>query len=166
VRSNIKGVSLIELLLVVILISTVATAYLNFRNNPRFSPGNETKLSAFDNAIYAALDEIGLELHLAYRNRAGDVVSINHLKSSDKIIIRAENGQIDYQIDDGGRLIRQIGHERRVMAEGALYFKTRKLGRETIVLTLLARPTKKETCGSDNCIRSYSRAVTVNFPLD
>jgi hypothetical protein len=166
VRSNIKGASLIELLVAVILISTIATAFLNLRNNRGILIDNESELSVFDSACYAVLDEIGLELQMANRKRDGKAMPFKHLKAAHKITINAENGQIQYQFDDCGRLIRRTGHGSRIMADNALYLKIRELGRETVVLTLIARPTGDDAGGLGHAVRSYSRVVTVNFPLE
>jgi hypothetical protein len=164
-RSKIKGVSLIELLIVVILISTVATAFLNFRNNRRFSASDEFELSAFDSAFYSVLDEISLEIRMANSRRDGKTVTVEHLRGTDRITINTDNYRIKYQIDDEGRLIRQAGDERRTMATDALCLKIRDLGRETVVLTLVARPAGNEIGASRPAIRSYSRVVPLNFPL-
>ncbi len=165
-RSNIKGVSLIELLVAVILISTMATAFLNLRNNRRIFINNESELSVLDSAYYAVLDEIGLELRMANRKRDGKAMPVKYLKAADKITINTENGQIQYQIDDCGRLIRRTGHGSQILADNALYLKIRELGRETVVLTLIARPMADDPGGLGHDVRSYSRVITVNFPLE
>jgi hypothetical protein len=167
VRSNIRGIALIELLIVVILISTAATAYLNFRDDISLTRGREPGLTALDSAMNAALDMIALDLRQARQapGLIGGPLAIEHLGKTDRLIIRRNNGQSEYLIDETRRLIRQTGGARQSLAADILSLKAQELGRETIVLTLTAHQAGENFDSNDNIFRSYSKVVTVNFPL-
>jgi type II secretory pathway component PulJ len=167
VRSNFRGIALIELLVVVILISTVATAYLNFRDDTSRSKSDEPRMTVLDSALYAALDIIALDLRLA-RQAPGLIagpLAVEHLGYTDRLTIRRNNCQNKYLINEHNQLIRQTDSTRQRLAEEVLSLKAQKMGKETIVLTLTANSKGESLNGSGDIARSYSRVVTVNFTL-
>ena len=166
-RSNNKGISLIELLVIVILISTVATAYLNFQDDTKRSASHEPGYSVLDTALYAAIDIIANDLRLARKiiPDGDNPVAIEHLAETDIIKIKRANFQREYQVDVNGRLIRIDSNGRVTLAREIVSLRARELGQENVVLTITARMGRTSYDGKDE-LRSYSRVATVNFPLN
>jgi hypothetical protein len=150
-----------------ILISTAATAFLNFRDDLGFAKSDELRLTTLDSALYAALDIIAFDLRMARQapESMSGPLAIQHLGKTDRLTIRHNNYQNEYLIDNENRLIRQTESCRQRLADEIISLKAQKLGKETIVLTLTARPKGESLDGKADIVRSYSRVVTVNFSL-
>jgi len=167
VRSDNKGISLIELLIIIILISTLATAYLNFRDHTNRAAGYGSKYSVLDSALYAAVDIIANDLRLTRKIKSDgeNPLIIEHLADTDIIKIKRINFQREYLVDENGRLIRIDNNGRFTLAGEIVSLRARELGQENIVLTITARIGGISYDGKDE-LRSYSRVATVNFPLN
>jgi hypothetical protein len=165
VRSKINGITLIELLIVMILISGAVTAYLNFQNEIGKSRGKEPGLSFQDSVFYGALDIMANDLLLARKNITvkESPLAIEHLGNTDKIRIRHGNYFIEYLIDAKGRFVKQTGNILQRLTSAVVSFKLQELGKQTIILTLSINPHNSN--GGERKVQSYSRVVTVNFPL-
>ncbi len=165
VRSNITGIALIELLIVIILISGLAAAFLNFRDEFVIYPAKDGGLSSQDSALYEALDVISDDLYLARRKPPENAIplAIEHLGSTDKIRIKYGGRWSQYLIDENSNLIKQTGDNLQRLIGDIASLKVQELGKQTIVLTLSVKPHYKN--GEEREVRSYSRVVTVNFPL-
>ncbi len=164
---SVRGISLIQLLIAVILISTVATAYMNLQGEMALSKQSEPRISTLDSTRFAVLDNIALQLQLARRDpyERGEPLEIRHQGVSDKILIRHDNVEIDYLVDDHGKLIYKDKSNQKTLAEEVIFLKAQKLGKETIVLTMATRPTAGNGDSPYSSSNSYSKVVNVDFPL-
>jgi hypothetical protein len=167
VRSNNRGISLIELLVIIILISTIATAYLNFQEDTSRSAGYESRYSVLDSALYAAVDIIANDLRLTRKIKPDgeNPLVIEHLADTDIVKVKRANFQREYLVDENGRLIRIDNNGCFTLAGEIVSLRARELGQENVVLTITARMGGTSYDGKDK-FRSYSRVATVNFPLN
>jgi hypothetical protein len=167
VRLKNSGISLIELLVIVILISTVATAFLNIRDDLCQSNSLEPRFSAFDSALYAAIDIIASDFQLACLAQPGEEkpLVIEHQEGTDIIRIKKDNCQREYLVDADGRLVRIDKNGRFTLARDIVSLRVLELGKATIVLTVTARA-GGESFNEDYELRSYSRVTSLNFPLE
>ncbi len=164
---SVRGISLIELLIAVILISTVATAYMNLQGEMALSQRNETHLSPIDSTRFAVLDNIALQLQLARRDpyKRGEPLEIKHQGASDKILIKHDNAEIEYLVDEHGKLICRDSRNQKTLADEVVFLKARQLGKETIVLTMATHGSAGKNGSPSSSSSSYSKVVTVDFPL-
>jgi hypothetical protein len=166
VRVNVNGISLLRLLIAVILVSTVATAYLNFRNEMESPSSQESKYSTLDSALGCALNLIANDLRLARPISHNDnpPIIIEHLANSDLILISGNNSR--YLVDDNARLIRLSEAGRLTLATEIVSLRALEVGRETIVLTVTVRTAAGDMPFKREELRSCSKVVTVGFPLN
>lgn len=164
---SVRGISLIQLLIAVILISTVATAYMNLQGQMALSQRNAPRISTIDSTRFAVLDNIALQLQLARRDpyERGEPFEIKHQGATDRILIKHDNAEIEYLVDEQGRLIYKDNRNQKTLAEEVIFLKAQKLGKETIVLTLATRSTGGNGDSPYSPSNSYSKVVNVDFPL-
>jgi hypothetical protein len=162
-NSNNNGIALVELLIIVILISTLVTASWNIyssRNNGLSATG---EFSLLDSVAAGILDEIAFNLRQARlepRNSTAPVV-IRHESNSDEIEILINGEKVVYFINDRHLLVRERNSEKGLLLSDVNSLKAVRLGSKTLLLTVSIRP------GGDfgdyhYSLRNYSKVITVN----
>ncbi len=145
-------------MIIVVLISTIATAYWNFhiaggRGSPDELDGYEP-----DSAVTAALDEISGYLRLTRPDSTSELVEIEHTGETDRIRIIHENIMYHYYVDNRSNLVRRIDADCIRLAEDVVSLKAFRMGSQTLIVTLSVR--ESDSAGSDEDYRSYSRVIT------
>jgi len=162
-RSRNKGIALVELLIVVILISTVATAFWNFYITRDRIVGGEIKYSPVDSIAEGILDEIALGLRQARPDsqNSSQAISVSSDGFSDEIRITYGNLKTTYLVDSGYNLVRERKSEKSTLLSDVNSLKVTALGSHTLLITLLL---KQNDSQSDNqgTVRNYSKVTTVN----
>jgi len=162
-RNN--GMLLVELMIVVILISVISTAFWNF-NSDRSEPAPQQIDNSRDSSIQAALDEIGYHICFARRNPAD-----SHAKSividdgfkSDRILIYHDNSTYEYFVDDEDRLIRRHANEDIVLGARIYSLNISRIGSQTLVVTISTGLYDEQHAGPGGLVsRSFSTVVASN----
>ena len=164
-RSRIKGIALIELLIVVILISTVATAFWNFYIASDRFPRAEPKLSSpSDSLADAILDEMAFNLRQARTDslHKSKSIIIKTTSDSDTIEIIRGSTSILYFVDDNNVLVIKIGEDRGTLLTDVKSLKATALGSHNLLLTLSLNPfdSKSEV---PVISKNYFKVAAVNF---
>jgi hypothetical protein len=158
-----KGIALVELLIVVILISTLATAFWNFYITRDQMVKGEAEYSPVDSIADSILDEIARGMHQARpdsQNTSG-VISVKNDGFSDEIGFVCGNTMTSYFVDGGHYLIRERKSEKSMLLSDVNSLKVTALGSQTLLLTLSMKPddAKSDTPGA---VRSYFKVAAVN----
>jgi len=162
-HSRDKGIALVELLIVVILISTLATAFWNFYNTrDRIVEGNP-EYSPVDSIADGILDEIAFGLHQAHPNspNTSGAVSVKSDGISDEIEITNSTIRTSYFVDSKHYLVRERKSEKTVLLSDVNSLKVTALGSQTLLLTLSLKLNDTQTDNSE-AVRSYFKVATVN----
>jgi type II secretory pathway pseudopilin PulG len=163
-----RGMFLLELLIVVILISVVATAYLNFHSGQTDRESADSSLADSNQYIFAALKEIGFHLRFAcprFPDSPAKSVFIDNTGESDRIKI-LHNGIIyEYLVDNNNQLIRRMASKEDVLADNVISLKALPMGNQTIVITLTVKTPIDIIDSSGEEARSFSEVVTTNYLL-
>jgi hypothetical protein len=160
-----NGISLIELMIIVILISVIATAFLNSRLHISLPAEERPKAAVLDDSIRSALDEISYHLRFAgYASPAeARPVSIEYGERADRIMILHNGARFEYFLDNAGNLMRKVGETQEILASKITSLKVLVTGKETIVVTISTDSgARQETNGSKMLSRSFSTAVATN----
>jgi len=160
VRLRGNGIALIEVMIVVILISVLATVFWNLHFASRGRPSLEPGLEPADSAIRSGLDEIRRHLSLARRTRSvGSPITIDKGDVTDTIEVRYHGREIKYFVDDYWNLMRVDGSLTEVLASNVEALKVTRLGMKTLVVTMVARPPHGGGDGDSLSMRSFSAVV-------
>lgn len=165
-NSRHNGIALIELLIIVILVSTLATAYWNFYLYSGNNPAAQAEYSPIDSIAYDILDEITLNMRQARFDslQGGNPITISHNADSDEIDIRAYGKNLIYYVNDKNFLIKNEGTERRFLLGEVNTLKAVRLGSQTLLITIIIGHDSGQ--GDSNAKpQNYSRVVTVNSIL-
>jgi hypothetical protein len=159
-RARDEGMTLIEIMIIVVLISTIATAYWNYHITQKSEQIGEAEFSGPDSAITLALDEIGYYLHLARPDTIGGrkPFTVAHQAGSDKITILHDSLFYEYYIDNRGNLIRHVNSSFERLAEDIISLRALRMGAQTLVITLSTR-NRLDSVSSGEQFRSYSKVV-------
>lgn len=160
-----NGISLIELMLIVILISVVATAFLNSQIRTSLPPEEPAKAEVLDDSIRSALDEISYHLRFAGFASPAEArpVSIEYGEKADRLVILHNGARFEYFLDDTGNLMRKVGETKEILASKITSLKVLVTGKETIVVTISTDcGARQEMSGSKMLSRSFSTAVAAN----
>ena len=164
-NSRDNGISLIELMIIVILISVIATVFLNTQNHASFPPEERSKTMVLDDSIRSALDEISYHLRFAGFASHDQVrpVSIIYGDRSDKLLIQHDGVRFEYFLDNSGNLMRKVGQTQEVLASQITALKILVTGKETVVITISTNSgARQETDKLKILSRSFSTAVATN----
>jgi hypothetical protein len=157
---------LVELLIIVILISVVATAYWNFRSGQLEPLPQDLEATSQNSFIQAALDEIGYHICFARGNAARTPVKpllIEDSDRGDRIVVFHNNARYEYYVDENNQLIRRCGGENIVMVSGVYSLNVSKIGAQTLVVTISTSFMDEQGLGPGNLVsRSFSTVVAAN----
>jgi hypothetical protein len=160
VRPRGNGIALIEVMIVVILISVLATVFWNLQFASRGRPSMESAFEPADTAIRSGLDEIRRHLSLARRTRSvGSPITIEKGDVTDTIEVRYHGRDIKYYVDDHWNLTRVDGGSTEVLASNVEALKVTRLGMKTLVVTMVARSPQGGGEGDSLSLRSFSAVV-------
>ena len=161
-----SGVFLVELMIVVILISVAATAYLNFRSGQREPLPREQETTAQNSFIQAALDEIGYHICFARRGadqRAIEPLLIENGPKSDRIVVFHSNAKYEYFVDHNNNLIRRREGKDIIMANGVYSLRVARVGVQTLVVTISTGFQEQRGLSHGSLVsRSFSTVVAAN----
>lgn len=157
---------LVELMIIVILISVVATAYWNFRSGHLEPLPQDMEATSQNIFIQAALDEIGY--HICFARRAPNQSSVQPLliesnARSDRIVVFHSNARYEYFVDESNNLVRRHGGEDVIMAAGVYSLNVARIGAQTLVVTISTSFQDERGFGPGNLVsRSFSTVVAAN----
>jgi hypothetical protein len=161
-----SGIFLVQLMIAVILISVIATAYWNFRSGPVDPLPQEAAATTDNGFIQAALDEIGYHICFARRNNqndSGQPLLIKEEIKSDRVIVLHNNVRYEYFVDEDCNLVRRQGPDEVVMAGGIQSLKVARLGSQTVVVTITMNSLNNESRHPGGILsRSFSTVVAAN----
>lgn len=161
-----SGFYLIELMIIVILISVVATAYWNFRSGRLDPLPQDFEASTGNSFVQAALDEIGYHVCFARQNAAeGSMkpVIIEDGVRSDRIIIFHNFSRYEYFVDDNGNLTRRLGMQDEILVPGVQSLKIARIGSQTVIVTITTSFQDGDVLEDNGIIsRSFSSVVAAN----
>jgi hypothetical protein len=153
-----------EIMIAVILISLIATAYLNFRagqSDPLSQGAEDTARNSF---VEAALEEIGY--HICFARQQSPSVQpliIDEGPRSDRIIVLHNNIRYEYFVDSANNLIRRQGTKDNILASDIQALKATRIGSQTMVITITTGYQGSESLASSGAIsRSFSTVVAAN----
>jgi len=155
-----RGFSLIELLILVVLISVVATAFWNFQlNNSRVVDDGYLQFAP-DSSVRMALDNIGYHIRFAGRgfNGKSEPIQIIPGDLADRLLVFHSDSCYEYLLEDG-RLIEQSGRGRKILASDVTSLKFVRMGRETVVVTVSKAGDATRRPDTTAAARSYSAVV-------
>ena len=158
-RSRDTGIALMELMIVVILISVVATAYWNLSAVSHVPTSNELSDYSADSTIQTALDEIGYHLYCARKtDRIISAIEIDSGDVADRLGIWHQGSYYSYFLDDDRNLIRQNGKSIEALASGVSTLRVTRIGQKTLVVTIV-RKVESRTGEGDSVSNSFSTVV-------
>ena len=166
-KSNCRGIALVELMIIVIIISTVATAYWNFYISRDYPPIRERVYSPIDSIADDILDEIALNLRMARPDPmlSRDAVIIHPNNNFDRIDVLAKDVKFVYFVDQSNRLIKESSLQRGALIDDVISFKATPMGTQTLVITMQLGPKANVLDSTEINPRTYSRVVSVNSRL-
>jgi uncharacterized protein YxeA len=160
-----KGISLIELLIIVVMISVVATAFWNLRIGRSENPLAQSPKAGADGTIRSALDEIASNLRFASYNSLGrkEALTVDRRGNSEVIRIVQNDVILEYFVDDQGNLIRRVGSLETILGENIASLKLLKMGKETVIITISVKDDSIDNAddGAD-LSRSFSTVIRMN----
>jgi hypothetical protein len=166
--NNRKGIYLIELMIIVILISVVATAFLRFRSERSDSMLTDSTFAISHKYIRATLDEIGFHMRFA-RPRFPDSpdrpLLIKNEASSDWIRILHNGIAYEYFVNDKAQLIRRMNNSDDVLVENVNSFKAHQMGDQTVVLTISVKIANDIIDYPASETQSFSEVIITNSIL-
>ena len=166
-KARCRGMALVEIMIIVILISTVATAYWNYYITHDFPSPIERAYSPTDSIANDILDEIALNMRLARPDSAQSRIPVIISKNgkSDQIDIISRDIRYIYYVDQYYNLYRRIGNNRGLLLDDVLSFRVTPMGIHTFVITLQVGQIASEASSTPADYRNYSRVVSINSPF-
>ncbi|OGC89796.1 MAG: hypothetical protein A2W25_02835 [candidate division Zixibacteria bacterium RBG_16_53_22] len=165
-RGKNSGVFLVDLMIVVILISVAATAYLNFRSGQHEPLPQIQEVTAQNGFIQAALGEIGYHISFARRGTGHEVAEpliIENGAESDRIVVFHGNAKYEYFVDQDNDLIRRREGKDTVMADGVGSLRVTRVGGQTLVVTISTNLRDDQGLSPETRVsRSFSTVVATN----
>jgi hypothetical protein len=164
-RSPIKGIALIELLIVVILISTVATAIWNFYiASDHFNRTEVDITSPSDSLANAILDEMALNLRHARPDSNGfkNSITIRNSPLSDTIEISKGSTCQSYYVDNNHVLVLRIGEHTGKLLSDVKSLKVTGIGSHNLLLTISLDTFSRETDSTSKAL-NYFKVAAVNL---
>jgi len=163
-----KGFSLIQLLIVVIMISVVSTAFWNLHVSRLEASYDGYQSGTAENSVKMALEDIKYHLGLAGYDLGNGKkpLKIAKRKESDKLIIWHNNICFEFFVDDNKNLIKRIENTDKIMAENINSLKAIEMGDSRITVTLSTTSTKEnEQDKIETLSKSYSTVVEMKSLL-
>jgi hypothetical protein len=153
------GFSLIQLMIILVMVSVIATAFWNLSINRMQSPYNGYR-DGSNNSVKMALDEIGYHLGLAgYGLKKGDrPLEILKKKKSEELRIRHNDICFEFYVDKDNKLVKKVENSVKVIAENINSLNTAELGRNKIIVTLSTIALKED---NENKIETLSKSYSV-----
>ena len=166
---NAKGISLIELLIMVVMISVVATAFWNSRAHRGGDDTDYASSSSDDGGIAAALDEIASNVKFAAHSPqgVGEPLITSQGARGDHIQVFQNNSCVEYFVDEQGCLVRRANSRETVLGDSIASLRLTRMGKETVVITISGK--SDGICGNDSTAqesRTFSAVVGVGGHLD
>jgi hypothetical protein len=167
-RKNDKGIYLIELMIIVILISVVATAFLRFHSEQSDTMLSDSTFAISHKYIRAALDEIGFHLRFArprFPDSPDKPLLIRNEASSDWIRILHNGIAYEYFVNDKAQLVRRMNNTEDILVENVNSFKALQMGTQTVVLTISVKTPNDITDYPPPETQSFSEVIISNSIL-
>jgi len=162
-HSRNKGIALVELLIVVILISTVATAFWNFYITRDSIIEGDAEYSPADSIADDILDEIALNLRQARPDSQSisEAVSVHDNGFSDEIEITSGSVRTSYFVDSGHYLVRERKSEKSLLLSDVNSLRVTALGSQTLLLTISLKPNDIQA-DNPEMVKNYFKVATLH----
>ncbi len=157
-----RGISLIQLLIVVILISVISTAIWNLRVNRTDLEFDQISSAKDENDVRLALDEIGYHLNLAGYGLSGGSEPLVIVKGeiTDTLCVRHNDISFEFYIDEKGSLIKRIETVDKILAENIYSLQAVKVNPTSVAVTLsTVTMDALNDKGQETLSKSYSTVV-------
>lgn len=158
-----SGMFLVELMIVVILISVVATAFWNFHSEQLQVDKPPGGVTVPNSVIQAALDEIGSHVRLARPESAhssSSPLAIIKGSQTDRLLVRHNNVDYEYFVDVANNLVRRRGEDEIIIASNIIDLRVARIGSQTLIITISGNYDSDRNQASKGIIsRSYSIVV-------
>ena len=152
------GFSLVQLLIVIVMVSVLATAFWNLSVNRMESPYNGYR-DGTDNSLKLALDEIGYHLGLAgYGLQQGrSPLEIIKKKDSEELRVWHNNICFEFFVDKDNHLVKKVENSIKIIADNISSLNTAKIGNNRIIVTLSTIALKED---NENKIETLSKSYS------
>ncbi len=164
-KTNQKGFSLIQLLIVVIMISVLSTAFWNLQISRIESSYEGYREGTVENSVKIALEDIKYHLGLAGYNleKGKKPLKIVKSKESDKLIIWHNDVCFEFYVDKDKNLVKKIENTDKIMAENVNSLKATAMGDNRITITLSTISMKENDQDKiETHSKSYSTVVEMS----
>lgn len=163
-----NGMALDKLLIGVIAVSVFATAIWNYQVRNEVIWSDPSLDSRVEERVKNALEDIKYHLILAgYEYGQGDRnMQVESGESSDVLKIRHSEINVEYSIDSGGNLVRNIESQEKVLAENVESLRILRVGQNSVVVTISRAPYRQNSDNEfETLSKSYSAVVQMNSLL-
>lgn len=157
-----NGFSLIQLLIVVVMVSVISTAFWNLHIN-RMEAGFESyRGGTAENSVKMALEDIRYHLGLAGYNLEKGQKPLQIIKGKNSDILRIWHNDVrfEFYVDEGKNLVKKIQDTGKIIAENVNSLNTNRLEGKKIAVTLSTVSTKEDDQDKiETLSKSYSTVV-------
>jgi hypothetical protein len=163
-----NGFSLIQLLIVVIMISVVSTAFWNLHINRLEANYDGYQDGTAENSVKMALEDIKYHLGLAGYGLGNNKkpLKISKGKESDRLIIWHNNICFEFFVDDNKNLVKKIENTDKIMAENVNSLKATEMDDSRVSVTLSTVSMKENDEDKiETLSKSYSTVVEMKSLL-
>lgn len=156
------GISHIQLLIIIVMVSVVSTALLNLQMNSAQTDFSGYGKIADGNNAAKALEDIKYHLGLAGYALINNQKPLEIEKNEKSEIIRVRHNNIcfEFYVDEENNLIKKVETLKKVIASNIISLKTASISGKKIVVTLSAVPLQENKEGKiETLSKSYSATI-------
>ena len=166
IRAN-YGFSLVQLMIILVMVSVIATAFWNMSVNRMESPYNGYR-DGTDNSLKLALDEISYHLGLAGYGLTPGRRPLEILKRENSEELKVWHNDICFEffVDKENHLVKKVENSIKIIADNINSLNTAKIGNNRIIVTLSTIALKEENENKiETLSKSYSSVVEMKSLL-
>jgi hypothetical protein len=163
-----NGFSLIQLLIVVVMISVISTAFWNLHISQVEEDFESYRGGATENSVKMALEDIKYHLGLAGYNleKGSKPLEITKGEKSDIIRIWHNDVCFEFYVDENKNLVKKIQDTGKIIAENVNSLNTNRLEGRKIAVTLSTVSTQEDDMDKIEILsKSYSTVVEMKSLL-
>jgi len=167
-KASQKGFSLIQLLIVVIMISVLSTAFWNLHINRLEASYDGYRGGTAENSVKMALEDIKYHLGLAGYDldNGKKPLEIIRGKENDRLIIRHNDICFEFFVNDDKNLVKKIDNTGKIIAENVNSLKAADMGDNRITVTLSTVSSTEDDRGKiETLSKSYSTVMEIKSLL-
>lgn len=156
-----NGFSLIQLLIVVVMISVISTAFWNLHIN-RLEEGFETfRGGTAESSVKMALEDIKYHLGLAGYNLETGKKPLEITKGADSDILKVRHNDVcfEFYVDESRNLVKKIQDSGKIIADNVNSLNINRLEGRKIAITLSTVSTEEDDDKIETLSKSYSTVV-------